>query len=130
MESMFDRDTYARCLALLALAGSVSLFAALPARSQEETMAPEMARTATCMVDVLRTTPGFMDVKVTSIDNSDREILVSYDLRVPSGQVFHRRVEVYQDGPSRFSIYMLEGLTSALSDGWRTCGQMTVQPIS
>src|SRR5262249_3657461 len=122
---MLDRGTYRLRPLLLVLAGSVFLSPALPARSQEADMAPEMARTASCMVDVLRSTPGFMGAKLQNIDNSDREILVSYDLRVPSGQVFHRRVEVYQDGASRFSIYMLEGLTPALSDGWRSCGQMT-----
>ena len=126
---MLDCPKYGSSLGFPILAVVLSLCAPLPARSQEKPVAPEVARAGACMVDVLRTVPGFVGAKITNLGYGDRKILVSYEVRVPSGQVFHRRAEVYEDGPSRFSIYMTEGLTSALFDGWRSCGVTAVQPI-
>jgi hypothetical protein len=86
--------------------------------------------TAECMVDVLRGLPGYAEARVVTRPDFDTMMLsVSYSLRSPSGQTFHRRVDLYEHGWG-FSVPMTEGLTRALFKTWQPCGVIMIDAAS
>ena len=124
---MFRKTKYS--LWTLPALGAIVLASTAGARADGLTD-PDMANVQTCMMEALRATPGFVDAQAQSMGGSDRALLLTYALKASSGRVFHRQVEVYQDGPRDFSIYMTEGLTPALFSAWQSCGIRSVQPPS
>lgn len=128
---MITPSLRATCYASALLASAALMPFAHSAPASERLETPELTRAESCMVDVLKTMPGFMDAHVEPrLNGSDDDAVIIYTLRYPTGQVFHRMVELYEDGPMTFSIRMPEGLTPALYHGWRSCGVVTMQPVS
>jgi hypothetical protein len=107
----------------------VSLLVGLPTYALPEPITPEAVRAAKCMVDVLKTVPGYVEAHVEA--GGDHEMpLVVYAIRASNGQIFHRMVEVYEDSAKRFSINMSEGVTRPLFEAWHRCGVTMIDDTS
>jgi hypothetical protein len=90
---------------------------------------PRAMMTAECMVEVLQGLSGYTGARVVTRPDFDTVMLsVSYGVREPSGQTFHRRVDLYEHGWG-FSVPMTEGVTRPLFEAWRPCG-VTVIDVS
>ena len=92
-------------------------------------LSPGTAQAAACMMDVLKTVPGFLEAHVAGrAAYGTRNVVLAYGVRHPSGMIFHRSVELYEGAPGVFSIRAGEGLTPMVFEAWRACGVRIVQP--
>ena len=113
------------------LLGVAALLVGFPGHAADRPLSPGTTRAATCMIDVLKTFPGFLEAHIAGRpDYGTRNVMLFYTLRDTSGQVFHRKVEVYEHSSGVFTISMQEGLTPMLFNAWRPCGVALAQPSS